>query len=211
MKPVEKYHPFFKPVLQKFYPDYQAILEGIRAEFQQLEPDLSFSKSSRNPIDRRILLCGVFLALIRVLDQRGEPFEKIQILCLEVAQRMVAPRNKIHLKLKSLTGKFASSVFFQAMVRLFLADKVSQKGHPDGFRAKILFDKKETFGLGYGVDILECGICKLFQKHQSGQFAKILCEVDHLTSRISGLELVRTGTIANGAEKCDFRFRKKLK
>jgi hypothetical protein len=34
-----------------------------------------------------------------------------------------------------------------------------------GFIATIITDKKETLGLGYGVDILECGICKLFNKH----------------------------------------------
>ena len=37
----------------------------------------------------------------------------------------------------------------------------------------------------------------------------ILCEVDEITSALAGLKLVRTGTIANGAKKCDFRFIKK--
>lgn len=40
-----------------------------------------------------------------------------------------------------------------------------QKGHPDGFRVNMLTDKAETLGFGYGFDIMECGICKLFKKH----------------------------------------------
>lgn len=51
-------------------------------------------------------------------------------------------------------------------------------------------------------------ICKLFQKHGAGRYAAILCEVDKLTSSLAGLELIRSGTIANGAAKCDFKFRK---
>ncbi len=37
--------------------------------------------------------------------------------------------------------------------------------------------------------------------------ASILCEVDKLTSSLAGLEMVRSGTIANGAAKCDFRWK----
>ena len=55
---------------------------------------------------------------------------------------------------------------------------------------------------------IECGICKLFQKHNAGKYASILCEVDKVTSNLAGLELIRNSTIAYGAEKCDFRFKK---
>lgn len=70
--------------------------------------------------------------------------------------------------------------------------------------------KKETYGFGYGIDILDCGICKLFSKHNYSKYAAILCEVDEITSALAGLKLIRSGTIANGAKKCDFRFRKEI-
>ena len=96
-----------------------------------------------------------------------------------------------------------SKIFINALNR-----KVNHNSNPDGFVANIITDKKETFGLGYGVDILECGICKLFKKHDYQKYASILCEVDEITSALAGLKLIRTGTIANGAKKCDFRFKK---
>lgn len=89
------------------------------------------------------------------------------------------------------------------------AQKISRKWHEDGFRAELITDKEETYGLGYGIDILECGICKLFSKHHAQAYTPILCEVDKITSNLAGLELIRKGTIANGADKCDFRFKKK--
>ena len=76
------------------------------------------------------------------------------------------------------------------------------------FARKLLQIKPETYNLGYGFDIYECGICKLFQKHNAGKYASILCEVDKVTSNLAGLELIRNSTIAYGAEKCDFRFKK---
>ncbi|MDB5014511.1 MAG: hypothetical protein JWQ25_2713, partial [Daejeonella sp.] len=52
------------------------------------------------------------------------------------------------------------------------------------------------------------GICKLFNKHNYQKYSAILCEVDEITSALAGLELIRKGTIARGATKCDFRFKK---
>ena len=89
-----------------------------------------------------------------------------------------------------------------------LSKKVAVNENKEGFIARIITSKEETYGLGYGVDIIECGICKLFNKHNFGKYTPILCEVDKLTSGLAGLELIRTGTIANGASKCDFRYRK---
>jgi hypothetical protein len=113
----------------------------------------------------------------------------------------------MQLWLKRLPAKLIGWKIIRPILNAF-SRKVSKKGNPDGFRAEILTDKSETYNLGYGVDILECGICKLFQKHHAGKYASILCEVDKVTSGMAGLELIRSGTIANGAAKCDFRFRK---
>jgi hypothetical protein len=95
----------------------------------------------------------------------------------------------------------------QMLVRSF-QKKVSVNSNADGFIANIITEKKETYGFGYGIDIIECGICKLFVKHNYQRFASILCEVDEITSGLAGLTLIRTGTIANGASKCDFRFKR---
>ena len=46
------------------------------------------------------------------------------------------------------------------------------------------------------------------KKHNYQKYASILCEVDEITSSLAGLKLIRTGTITNGAKKCDFRFQK---
>ncbi len=64
-----------------------------------------------------------------------------------------------------------------------------------------------AFDLGY--DYWECGICKLCQDEGCRDLAKYLCQIDYLFAQIMGLTLERTTTLAEGGEKCDFRFRRK--
>lgn len=182
-------------------------MDEIESEFTALEEAVRFARSSKNPMDRRLEISAYFLALVKVLDKRGTNYEKIREISLEIARDYVRPKNWIHAKLKRLPVKLIGTKI-SAFLLKYLDLKLSVRGHPDGFVSRVITDKNETYGLGYGVDILECGICKLFTKQGYGQFSSILCEVDYITSNLAGLELVRSGTIANGAQKCDFRFKK---
>lgn len=60
------------------------------------------------------------------------------------------------------------------------------------------------YDLGY--DYLECGICKLCRDEGCPELTKYLCKLDYLFAEIMGLHLERTTTLAEGGEKCDFRF-----
>lgn len=149
-----------------------------------------------------------FLALIQTLEKSQIGFEQIKSICIEIATEYVRPKNKIQNWLKKFPPKLINTKLASQLLKM-MNKKISQKGHKDGFLAKVITDKQETYGFGYGIDILECGVCKLFKKHSAEKYTPILCEVDKITSSLAGLELVRKGTIANGADKCDFRFIKK--
>ena len=197
---------YFATTIRAKYPsEAESLLVQLDEEFDRLLPDVRFASTSSNPIDRRLTFCAYFLALIKVLDKRGESFQQVRAVSLEVVHEYVKPKNKLQHFIKKLIPKLIKFKIGKAMLRS-LAGKVAAKGHPDGFAATMIFDEKETYGFGYGVDILECGICKLFNKHGYQKYASILCEVDEVTSNLAGLKLIRSGTIANGASKCDFRY-----
>ncbi len=200
---------FFKRAIQKHFPgDSDSLIKGLEDRFNILSVDINFASASTNPIDKRLDFCAYFLALIQTLETKGQSYEQIKSICLEITYSYVSPRNALHRWLKRLPPKLITFRIASPFLKLF-NKKVSMKGHPDGFRATIITDKAETYNFGYGIDIHECGICKLFQKHHAGKYASILCEVDKVTSGLAGLELIRNSTIAYGAEKCDFRFRRK--
>lgn len=63
------------------------------------------------------------------------------------------------------------------------------------------------YDLGY--DYLECGICKLCRDEGCFELAKYLCKLDFVFADVMGMRLERTCTLADGGEKCDFRFHRK--
>ena len=60
----------------------------------------------------------------------------------------------------------------------------------------------------FGFDYLECGVCKLCRDEKCPELAKYLCKLDFMLVELIGIHLDRTQTLAEGADKCDFRFRK---
>jgi len=207
-KPDLSFKKFFRKGIEKYFPDNSSvIMNEVDQRFKTLSVDTRFAAQSSNPIDRRLDFSAYFLALIQTLENRNQSYEEIKKICLEITYDYVSPKNDLQRGLKRLPAKLVGLKIVKPFIRLF-HNKISKKGNPDGFRAEIITDKAKTYNLGYGFDILECGICKLFQKHHAGKYASILCEVDKVTSNLAGLELIRNGTIAYGAEKCDFRFRR---
>ena len=63
------------------------------------------------------------------------------------------------------------------------------------------------YDLGY--DYHQCGICKICSDEGCPELAKYLCRMDFVLADIMGMKLVRTGTIAEGADICDFRYSRK--
>jgi hypothetical protein len=205
---MNSYKAYFVRSVEKNFPgNAEQLIAAIDSTFKIISKDVSFAATSENPVDKRLDVSAYFLSLIKTLDAHGETFETIRRICLEIAAEYVRPKNKFQMLLKRLPAKLANTWLANAAIKK-LNKKASQNSNPDGFVAVIITDKEQTFGLGYGIDILECGICKLYKKHNYEKYASILCEVDELTSQLAGLKLVRKGTIALGASKCDFRFKK---
>ena len=162
---MNSYKKYFARAVRDRYPETADVLIfEIDNHFNTIRIDTNFSKTSGNPVDKRLDFSSYFLALIKTLEQRGESFEKIRKICLEIVTEYVRPKNKFFQLLKRLPAKFANT-WLASVVITYLNKKISKRSHPDGFVAHIITDKRETFGLGYGIDILECGICKLFKKH----------------------------------------------
>jgi hypothetical protein len=207
MSSSSKFVPYFKQSIGKYFPDsVDAIMNEIETAYSVIGKDVAFASVSSNPMDKRLGFSAYFLSLIKVLSGRGENFEKIRVICLEIAHNYVRPKNGLHLWFKRLLPKLIGFSFAQLLLKEF-AKRIGKRGHPDGFVANLITDKKQTFGLGYGVDIVECGICKLFKKHNFAQYSTLLCEVDEVTSGLAGLQLIRSSTIARGAHHCDFRWK----
>ncbi len=67
-----------------------------------------------------------------------------------------------------------------------------------------ILTKCEDFDLGY--NYTECGICKICRDEGCFELAKYLCRLDFMIADLMNVKLVRTKTLANGDDMCDFRY-----
>jgi len=58
----------------------------------------------------------------------------------------------------------------------------------------------------FGVDYTECGIVKYLTQQAAAELAPYLCWLDYPMCSAMKVKLVRTETIAQGCERCNFRF-----
>jgi hypothetical protein len=201
-----KFKKHFEGEIQRrFAADSAHIVREIDARYKAVHPDVAFARTSSNPVDRRLEFCAYLLATIQALEARQMQRSEIREICIAIAESYVRPVNALHKWIKGLPAKLIGTPLVALVIPL-LAAKAGKKGHPDGFLVQIVTASAETNGLGFGFDILECGICSLFQKHGALEYVPLLCEIDLLTTSMAGLKLIRAGTIATGAAKCDFRF-----
>ena len=56
------------------------------------------------------------------------------------------------------------------------------------------------------IDITSCAICQMFAPYDAMALVPYMCALDDAVSDRYGQGLRRTGTIALGAARCDFRF-----
>jgi hypothetical protein len=205
---MRRYKKYLINAIEHHFPDnFRNIINDIDNRYLIISKDTEFAITSSNPIDKRLDFCAYFLSLIISLDQLKLPYERIRLICLQITIEYVRPKNRLQLFLKRLPLKLTNTWLSSVLLK-WLHNKISKNSNKNGFIANIITDRNETFGFGYGFDIMQCGICKLFQKHNYEKYSSILCEVDELTSALAGLKLIRNGTIALGAKKCDFRFKR---
>src|SRR4249920_3111473 len=98
---MKKHFPYFHKALRKYYPEKSEILiSSLHSSYEEIKPDISFSKRSANPIDKRMDIAASFLALVKVLDKEGSTVEKIREISLYIANDYVQPKNSFEASMK---------------------------------------------------------------------------------------------------------------
>lgn len=203
LKDLDKQLPHFKHVLNtEFAPDeVTRIIQQTREEFRRLLPRLPDIGGRQNPLTENLLASAWFLALAQPLRQRNWSDDQIGDLIYRIAEVWVASSPRW---VAWLQGKLARTPLVK-----FLLKRVSRQSQQRRYAADFVVQFVEGNGrnFDFGLDFTECGICKLFQAEGAAGLAKHMCRIDYLTTSFRGIQLIRTGTIANGASKCDFRYK----
>lgn len=191
-----------RSVIDRYYgEDANALIAETRREFEALIPQLPYI-GGEQPSTEFVVFTGLLLAIYRVNKTYGKTVEQTGEMVFEIGGAFIDSFPTFLIQL-FMPLNFS----LRAMDRMQKeAIKSQQRKYPEG--NVIDFIKGDGKNFDYGVDYLECASCKFLTKQGAPELTAYLCPVDIHFSRALGWGLTRTMTLAEGADRCDFRFKK---
>jgi hypothetical protein len=178
------------------------LLRESLAEFEGLLPLLPYIGGTQNPLTTNLIQSASALAFYRVMQRHGKAVEETGELLYRIAEAWAGRYPRF---LRHLIGHYLMSGFGRRRSRKWSATTQERRYPGDWVRVHVEGDG-ETFD--WGADYTECGIVKFLHSQGADELAPYLCQVDYATFRALGIGFKRTMTLAEGCEKCDFRFKK---
>jgi len=188
-----------------FYVDDQpthAIIQETRQEFERLIPEIPYIGGKANNLTQDLIDCTVLLALYQVLTREGFRIEEIGKIVIEMEKKRVQSYPRFVLK---LLGKLIHSPLGKNRLKK-TARKSQEHRYPGGWVSVYIEGDGKEFD--FGIDYLECGLCKFFHQQDADEFTPYLCQFDYVQQRAMGTGFFRSMTLAEGAERCDFRWKR---
>lgn len=191
-----------RPVLARCFKNTHIpeLIADARRNFIDILPQLP-NIGGKQPFTEFIVLTGMQLALYRTSCSHGKTIEDTAGLAFEIGNAVVSKAPRFLLRLFAPIN--FSSQYLQK-VRLRAVESHSSQ-YPEDYVYNFIEGDGKTFD--YGVDYIECASCKFLARQGAFELAQYLCPADILYSEAFGWGLTRTQTLAQGGNRCDFRFK----
>jgi len=192
-----------KPLLVSRYGEVNAyrLIEDAMKEYESLIPQIPYI-GDNSPFLVFLIPTVKCLALYRAMQRQGSSVEE--------AGRLIYEMSEIELKampstLRRLMGFLWFSPWFKKRARKRALSSQTRE-YPGNFVMQYVEGDGKSFD--YGVNYLECANVKFLKAQGAMELAPYICATDKLSSEFLGWGLHRTTTLADGANQCDFRFKK---
>lgn len=180
-----------------------ALRREVRQEYAKLIPQIPYSQGGMRTrmFNSFLVITAQELAVYKVMKRHGKSPAEAWELCHEALRLRLAeyPSWKRWVLQRAMFSSIVARVFARRA-------KKNQKGHFGRFEVEYVVAADESFDLG--VNYHRCGNLDFVRRHGGEEFAPFVCMSDIALSDALGWGLVRTQTLADGCEYCDFRFKK---
>ncbi|MGC9516397.1 MAG: L-2-amino-thiazoline-4-carboxylic acid hydrolase [Methanomicrobiales archaeon] len=166
----------------------------IKKEFKSLIEEMPYIGGDENPLTVTLTSSTRDLAVYLVLKRMGKDVTEIGEICYQYADDY----------LKNNSDKIMSMDNPQAINYLkYMAAESKKRKYPEDY----VYDFVEGEDFDFGLDFTECAICKFFHQKNADEFVPYICATDIPESKYGDIGLHRTGNLAEGSSKCDFRYK----
>jgi hypothetical protein len=174
----------------------------VRHQYEKLVPEIPYIKGAQaRLLNAFLLITAQELAAYNAMKEQGKPPQEAWELCHEALRLRLAEIPKWK---RWLLRRF----MFSGLARKIMKRRArqQQKLRLGDFEVEYLIGEGNEFD--FGVNYLECGNYNFVKRHGGEEFAPYVCMSDIALSDAMGWGLIRTQTLADGCQHCDFRFKK---
>lgn len=187
----QQMRPGFERLASTLVDDPGAVLSDATARLDSMIPELAYLDNPDHPMAFSIIQTSYSLALFLALRARG-----------------VDEHHFGRTMLRGMAVRFETSdpapAAEDAPRTLVTSGAESQEHAAPG---EFVFDVQAGTDAGWEMSITSCGVCDLYSRYEAMELVPYMCATDDLLSDYQDAGLVRTGSIALGASRCDFLFR----
>jgi len=178
-----------------------ALLRAAREEYVALIPRIPYIGET-NPFLVFLLPTSRYLAVYRAHLSEGRTVEEAGRTVYEMgAAEFAAMPGLVRRAIRYL---WFFPWFEQRVQKRALESQ--KRTYPGGY--VLTYVEGDGRSYDYGVDYTECASCKFLTAEGALELAPYVCSVDKIASETLGWGLVRTTTLAEGGDRCDFRFKR---
>ncbi len=170
--------------------------------YRRLFLELPYIGGKKNSETINLIMGAIVLAMIKPLEREKLTRHQIGKIIYDTFVGYFDSRPAI---IRRIIGALASSRFFINRMKAQI-EKNAQTNYDDNFVIKNVEPDSADFDFGY--DYTQCALHTLFEKNGAAEYLRYMCLGDYALFRSLGIGFVRTQTIANGAPRCDFRFKR---
>lgn len=204
LKDFDKTAGLMKDYLVKRYGEELAdrLYSETRQEYEKIIPEIPHIEGPRaRALNLFLLIVAQELAVYRIIKKHGKSLGETWEICHEAIKLRMEKFSKIK---RWLLKKLMYSNFMMKRVKR-RAERGEQLKFGD-FEVRYLIGDGKEFD--WGVDYVACGHYTFLKAQGAEEFAPYVCLSDIALGDALGWGLIRTQTIADGFQTCDFRFKK---
>ena len=173
-----------------------------RQEYENLIPNIPYIRGLRaRALNSFLLITAQEIAVYKTMKGRGKGPSEAWEICHEAIKRRMEKFSNMK---RWLLKRLMHSRFLMRRVKRQV-ERQEQLKFGDFEVRYVMGDGME---FDWGVDYLACGNYNFVKAQGAEEFAPYVCMSDIALGNGLGWGLIRTQTIANGCESCDFRFKK---
>jgi len=202
MKNYDKTSKSLGKILSTRFDDKQTktILVEIRQEFETIIPKIPYIGGEKNFNTINLIIASTSLAMYSVLKENRQTAAETGKMIYEMTEEMVDyPKFILH-----LMGRLKYGKGYEKKIKAWATESQKRQYPGDWVATFIAGDRKE---FDYGFDMTECGILKFFHAQGADEIVPYICvSMDGIFSEAFNRGLVRTMTLAEGYDRCNFRY-----